>query len=89
MHTLTIEYPSEVLWATQQEPAEFEAEARLLLALKLYEQGRLTTGLAARMAGIPRSRFLFVMGSYGLSPFAEDGDELEEDIANARWASNH
>ena len=26
MNTLTIEYPSEVLWALQQEPQEFEAE---------------------------------------------------------------
>jgi hypothetical protein len=30
-------YPSEILWALQKEPDESEAEARLLLALKLYE----------------------------------------------------
>ncbi len=35
MHTLNIEYPPEVLWALQQEPEEFERQARLLLALKL------------------------------------------------------
>ena len=89
MHTLTIEYPSEVLWATQQEPEEFEAEARLLLALKFYEKGRLTTGLAAQLAGIPRSHFLFVLGEHNLSPFGEDADELEEDFTNARRASHH
>ena len=38
---LTIEYPYEVLWALQQEPDEFAAEARLLLALKLFETGKL------------------------------------------------
>ncbi len=43
VRTLTIEYPSEVLWALQQEPVEFENEARLLLALKLYETGKLST----------------------------------------------
>jgi hypothetical protein len=37
MNTLTIEYSPEILWALQQEPDEFAAEARLLLALKLYE----------------------------------------------------
>ena len=29
MSVLTIEYPPEVLWALQQEPEEFEAEAGL------------------------------------------------------------
>ena len=40
MNTLTIEYPSEILWALQEEPEEFATEARLLLALKLYEMGK-------------------------------------------------
>ena len=88
MPTLTIEYPSEVLWALQQEPQEFEADARLLLAVKLYETGRLSTGLAARLAGVPRSAFIFLLGRYGLSPFGQSPDELEDDLANARRASN-
>ena len=33
MNVLTIEYPPDVLWALQKKPDEFEAEARLLLAL--------------------------------------------------------
>lgn len=85
---LTIEYPTEVLWALQQEPDEFEAEARLLLALKLYETGRLSSGLAARLAGIPRGSFIILLGHYGLSPFGETPDELESDLANARTASH-
>lgn len=88
MHTLTIEYPSEVLWAMQQDPAEFEAEARLLLAMKLYETGKLTTGLAAQVARVPRVTFLFLLGQYGLSPFGETPDELESDLINARAASH-
>jgi len=89
MNTLTIEYPSEVLWALQKEPEEFETVARLLLALKLYETGKLTTGLAAQLAGVPRINFMFLLGQYGLSPFGELPDELEEDLANARQASHH
>ena len=84
MNTMTIEYPSEVLWALQQEPEEFEADARLLLALRLYETGRLSTGMAATLAGVPRSAFIFLMNRYGLSPFGQSPDELEDDLANAR-----
>lgn len=87
MNTLTIDYPPEVLWALQQEPEEFEADARLLLAVKLYEIGKLTTGLAAQLAGMPRSAFIFLLGRYGLSPFGETPEELEDDLAHARQAS--
>jgi predicted HTH domain antitoxin len=86
MNSLTIEYPPEVLWALQQEPQEFEADARLLLAIKFYEIGRLSTGLAAKLAGVPRSAFIFMLGRYGLSPFGQTSDELEEDLAKARSA---
>ena len=34
-NVLTIEYSPEVFWAMQQAPDEFEAQARLLLAVKL------------------------------------------------------
>ena len=82
----TISYPPEVLWALQKDPEEFEAEARLLLALKLYETGKLTSGLAARLAGVPRVAFLFLLGQHGLSPFGEKPEELARDLEHARRA---
>jgi hypothetical protein len=54
MNTLTIPYPPEVLWALQKNPQEFEAEARLLLALRFYETGKLSTGLAAQLGHQPQ-----------------------------------
>ena len=86
MGSLKIPYPPEVLWALQQEPGEFEEEARLLLALKLYETGKLSTGLAAKLAGVPRETFIFLLGRHGLSAFGEDADEIERDLDNARQA---
>lgn len=86
MNHLVIEYPSELLWALQQEPDEFAADAKMLIALELYKSGKLSTGLAARMAGIPRTTFLFLLGQHGLSPFGEEADELEEDLNHARAA---
>jgi predicted HTH domain antitoxin len=86
MNTLTIDYPDELLWALQQEPDEFAEEARLLLALKLYETGKVSTGIAAQLAGVPRVAFFFILGQHGLSPFGQTPDELEEDVANARQA---
>ena len=84
MQTLTIKYPPEVLWAMQQEPKEFERESRLLLALKLYESGKLSTGLAAKIAGVPRITFMFLLSRYGLSPFGEGAEEISKDLRDAR-----
>ena len=78
MNTLKIDYPSEILWALGQNPDEFEAEARQLLAVSLYESGKLSTGLAAQLAGLPRVQFMFLLSKYGLSPIGETADELEE-----------
>ncbi len=87
MNQLTIPYSDDVLWALQQEPEAFEADARLLLAVKLYETGRLSTGLAAQLAGVPRSTFYVLLGRHDLSPFGARADELAEDLAHARNAS--
>jgi len=89
MSSVTIEYSPDVLWALQQEPEEFESEARLLLAVKLYELGKLSTGLAAKLAGVPRITFMFLLNRYRLSPFGQAPAELTEDLAYARQASNH
>ena len=88
MDSQVIQYPTEILSALGKEAEEFEKEARLLLALKYYETGKLSTGLAAQLAGVPRTTFIFLLGRHGLSPFGETPEELEESFENARKASN-
>lgn len=80
---LTIRYSDELLLSLKESPEEFEAQARLLLAVKLYELGRITTGRAAELAGLKRVEFLFALGRFGLSPVGVDPEELEQDLANA------
>lgn len=88
MTTLTIEYPPEILDALNQSQEGFKDEARLLLAIKLYEIGRLTTGLAAQLAGVPRTEFFFLLGRYQLSPIPTPPAELAAELAHALQASH-
>jgi predicted HTH domain antitoxin len=81
--TLSIRYPDDLLLSLKESPEEFEVEARLLLAIKLYELGRVSTGRAAQLAGIGRVEFMFALGRFGLSPIGVDPEELAEDLANA------
>ncbi|MDY7095236.1 MAG: UPF0175 family protein [Acidobacteriota bacterium] len=82
-HALTIPYSDDLLLSLKESPEEFETEARLLLAVKMYELGRLTTGRAAELAGVGRVEFLFLLERFGLSPMGIDPDELQQDLANA------
>ena len=82
-HVLTIPYEDDLLLSLKKNPQEFESEARLLLAVKLYEMGRVSTGIAAQLAGIGRVAFMFELARFGLSPMGQEPEELAEDFANA------
>jgi predicted HTH domain antitoxin len=80
-HTLTIEYQDDLLFRLGLNREQFSIEARFLLAAKLYELGRLSSGEAARLAGKGRLEFLFALTQIGVlmsNLRAEDaGVELE------------
>lgn len=80
---LTIPYSDDLLLSLKKSREEFEVEARLLLAVKLYELNQVSTGVAATLAGMSRVAFMFELGRFGLSPMGQEPDELAEDFANA------
>jgi predicted HTH domain antitoxin len=61
-------------------PEAFEHEAKMALAVKLFELGRLTSGQAARLAGIPRVTFLLECHRFGVPSVAWDRDEIETEF---------
>ena len=76
-HTLTIEYQDDLLFRLGINREQFSTEARFLLAAKLYELGRLSSGEAARLAGKGRVEFLFALAQIGVPMSnlrAEDAD---------------
>lgn len=75
------------LLLSEKEAGEFEAEARLLLAVKLYEMDRVSTGVAPRLAGISREAFMFELARVGLSPLGQEPGELAGGLANASKSS--
>lgn len=80
---LTIQYPELLPAALQKSKAEFEQEARMAMAVKLFEMKRLSSGMAAALAGVDRVTFLLTLHQYGASMIDLDEDELQSDLQNA------
>jgi predicted HTH domain antitoxin len=83
MKTIQIDYPESIPAALNLTPECFEEEARLALAIKLFELGRLTSGQAAKLAGIPRVTFLLNCHRYGASTVAWDGEEIQAEFKDS------
>jgi len=74
MTVLQVELPLEVS----------EEEARLLLAIKLYEVGKATLGQAAKIAGHSKQAFMELLGRYGIPAVAYSLEELREEVQSER-----
>lgn len=66
-YSLTIEYADDVLFSLGLSQEQFREEACFLLAAKLYELGKLTSGQAARLCGKGRVDFLLSLPRIGVS----------------------
>jgi predicted HTH domain antitoxin len=80
---LSITLPDDLADAAQLSQSEFAREAQLAMAAKLYEMGRLSSGLAARIAGLPRSVFLWELSKFNVPLIDLDAAELAHDLDNA------
>lgn len=82
--TLSIPYPESLPQALHLSDREFEREARMAMAVKLYDTGRLTSGQAAELADMPRIHFLYELGRWGVATLQTPEEELESDLSTAR-----
>jgi predicted HTH domain antitoxin len=60
-----------------------EKEMSMIVAVKLFDQGKLSSGQAAAIAGISKREFIESVGEYGVSVFQQSPEELLRDIETA------
>lgn len=55
----------------------------MLIATRLYEQGKISLGQAAEIAGLTKRTFAELLGSYDVSIFNFPASDLSKDVLNA------
>ena len=79
MSTLTLNVPDRLLSALAAPPRIGEGELQMILAVKLYELGRLSAGAAAEMAGVAKPVFVSRLADYGVDAFRLGDDDLRQE----------
>jgi predicted HTH domain antitoxin len=75
MKSLTVNIPDSI---------ELDAnEVSMAAASKLFEQGKLSLGQAAELAGLSKKTFSEILEKYGVSIFNYSPSDLSRDIKNA------
>ena len=69
--------------ALQRSQEQFEQEAKMAMAVKLFEMKRLSSGVAAKLAGVDRVSFLLGLHRYGVAMIDLNEKELQSDIDHA------
>jgi predicted HTH domain antitoxin len=79
MSQIVLDIPNESLIALKVSADEASELLRLAAAVKLFELGRLSSGAAARLAGVPRVVFLTRLADYGVDTFHLTEEQLQRE----------
>lgn len=60
-----------------------DKEIAMLLAARLFEDGKLSLGQASELVGLTKRTFSELLGKYGVSIFNYPASDLSRDVKNA------
>lgn len=77
---LTLRVPIEIQQMLNRTSEELGRDIRLYAALMLFQQGKLSSGAAAAMAGVPRIMFLDLCADYDIPISQISADDLRREM---------
>jgi predicted HTH domain antitoxin len=83
MVELTLHVPDDLDMALNVKPGVLSRELLFAAAVKLFELGKISSGKAAELAGLPKPLFLAKLMDVDVSASTLSAQDITEDITNA------
>ena len=79
MDVTLVDVPQDSMVALKVSSDDFPQDLRMAAAMKYYEMGRLSSGAAAHLAGVPRVVFLARLADYNIDTFRLTEEQLQRE----------
>ncbi len=78
--TISIDFPADIFLALNKDEVEIKKDIKLSLAMRLFQQQKLTIGKAAQLAGLSRLDFETILSENRIPISHLDIEDIESDI---------
>lgn len=82
--TVELELPRDLLGTLQVAEHELGPELKRLIALRLFQEERISSGKAAELLGVSKTEFIDLLDRHGIAYFTETPEELAAQVETLR-----
>ncbi len=83
---ITVTFPSSLLVAAKEEREQFQRNVMVYTLGRLFQQGKISSGLAAQILGCSHWEFYHLLAEYGFAVIDYPEDELvQEALIAPQW----
>ena len=82
--SISVTFPEELLVASKQDRDRFTREVMIYTLGHLYEQGKISSGLGARVLGCDRREFYRLLSEHGFSVIDYSLDDQDNEAQTSR-----
>jgi hypothetical protein len=82
--SVNVSFPESLLVASREDPASFSRKAAIYVLGHLYEQGKLSSGIAAQVLECDHFEFFRLLSEYGFAVIDHSPAELDQEAHTSR-----
>jgi predicted HTH domain antitoxin len=82
--SLFVEFPEELLVVCREEPEMFKRKVMILALGKLYQEGKISSGIASDILGCNRLEFYRLISEQGFAVIDYTETEFEQEVRTSR-----
>jgi predicted HTH domain antitoxin len=87
--SVSVVFPEEILTAVREDRAQFTRQVMIYTLGHFYEQGRLSSGLGAKILGCDRWEFYRLLSEHGFAVIDYPADELEAESLSSHQLADY